>query len=48
MPIYKAGDYVKFEIKDERTGESEWMCSVVSTANPSRSVANSSWGRSWR
>ncbi len=22
---YKSGDYVKFEIRDEKTGEAEWM-----------------------
>jgi hypothetical protein len=25
MPEYEAGDYVKFEMTDERTGASEWM-----------------------
>ena len=23
--IFTVGDYVKFEVRDERTGESEWM-----------------------
>jgi len=26
---YEAGDYVKFEMKDERAGESEWMWLLV-------------------
>ncbi len=25
MPMFKAGDHVKVEFKDDRTGESEWM-----------------------
>lgn len=25
MPMFKAGDHVKVEFKDEQTGESEWM-----------------------
>ena len=29
MPKYEAGDFVKFEMKDERTGGSEWMWLVV-------------------
>jgi hypothetical protein len=29
MPIYEPGDYVKFEMKDEATGESEWMWLVA-------------------
>ena len=23
---FEPGDHVKFEIKDEKTGEAEWMC----------------------
>ena len=25
MPKYEAGDFVKVEFRDDRTGESEWM-----------------------
>ena len=31
---YEPGDYVKFEMKDERSGESEWMWLKVDSSDP--------------
>ena len=36
--MYESGDYVKFEITDERTGESEWMWLVVDRVDPANQM----------
>lgn len=33
MSMYEAGDYVKVEFKDERSGQSEWMWVRVQDAD---------------
>lgn len=38
MPKYEPGDYVKFEIKDETTGEAEWMWLRVDRADAEKRV----------
>lgn len=35
---FKAGDHIKFEIKDARTGESEWMWLKVDYCDDSKRV----------
>jgi hypothetical protein len=38
MATYEKGDYIKFEMKDEATGESEWMWLVVDQDDGGRQV----------
>jgi hypothetical protein len=38
MPEYEPGDHAKFEMKDEQSGESEWMWLKVDTIDPDRRV----------
>ena len=33
MPVYKQGDYIKVEFKEDLTGESEWMWVKVEHAD---------------
>lgn len=35
---FKSGDHIKFEIKDEKTGESEWMWLKVDYCDDSKRV----------
>jgi len=35
---FESGDYVKFEIKDDKTGAAEWMWLRVDSADESRRV----------
>lgn len=36
MPMYAAGDHVKVEFRDERSGESEWMWVEVDHSDDER------------
>lgn len=38
MPTYAAGDYVKAEFRDERSGEAEWMWIRVEFADDSQRI----------
>jgi len=37
---FESGDYVKFEIKDDKTGAAEWMWLRVDSADESRRVVH--------
>jgi len=37
---FESGDYVKFEIKDDKTGVAEWMWLRVDSADESRRVVH--------
>jgi uncharacterized protein YegJ (DUF2314 family) len=39
MPRYQAGDFIKVEFKDDRTGESEWMWVKVRSSDDELRVA---------
>ena len=38
MGMYKRGDFVKIEVRDEATGESEWMWVLVDDSDDARRI----------
>jgi hypothetical protein len=38
MARYEAGDYIKVEFKDERSGESEWMWVLVDSCDEEQAI----------
>jgi hypothetical protein len=38
QPTYTPGDYVKFEVRNEQTGESEWMWLKIDCSDAGQNV----------